>query len=256
MKRMSSGKSYWRRVWALFAVTVAALGIAAPAVAQQAITTASGIVFAYSSQYKSYIPVGYQPNMIYRGSYLLSCTRNADTQNYFIVMNATCKDENGQSRATELFGYEYCLTDVWNNNGHLNCRHPAGRYEATCRNESMTSGPAPGISPRPGAIYLYAECKNEQGSYQGSYLNAQVTNQGCIYYTGPWGPVSYTAQGNIDNINGQLQCTGGQVSYTPPPACVDTGNGNPCTVQSGSGRPVGGGYTCGPEGANLPGCEP
>lgn len=235
----------------------------------QPLMTSSGTVLAAYGPASSgfYAGILYLPNMTYRGSYLATCTRLPDTSvnGTTAVMNADCQENiapfsNGSSggvinrRDTSLVSYDFCLTDVLNNNGHLNCRVPQGSYQATCKNAEMVSGPN---NTRPGANYLYAECADEKGAYHPNYLGAYVTDQGCVYTNTGWG--QYVAEGDIKNVNGALQCYG--ATAAPQDTCLTPGPAG-CPVQSGTGTgerggaTPAGGYTCGPEGANLPGCIP
>jgi len=247
------------QILALAATTIAALLSAAPASAQQLVTTATGEIFAAGTGNNAgyYVPVGWRPNMTWRGSYTKSCPErlpdiytSGGSLNQ-VTLHMKCKAENGSIFETWLVGYEFCLTDIYNGDGHLRCQVPNGSYLATCKNAQMVDG----SDFKAGANYLYADCKAYDGTYHQNFLNAQVTNSGCLYFysaaTLPAGlPPFYSAGGQISNNNGVLTCE-------PPtqPPCVHNGYYGTCFVQSGGSPGQGGGYTCGPEGALLPGCK-
>jgi hypothetical protein len=247
-------------VAALFLVTL----VAAPVSAQQVVTTATSQIFAMDTKDGTgvYQQIFWVPNKTWRGSYTKSCPQRLPDSDFnpnstaavnTVRLNMVCLAEDGKKITTALVAYEFCLTDVYNDNGHLKCRLPSGSYQATCRNAEMINGGAPSDF-RPGANYLYADCQRRDGSYQPTSLNAQFTSNGCLYHFSTFGGF-YSNGGDIANLNGALTCVPPQPTQ---PTCSVPGPGGACTVASGGNRGavIGNGYSCGPEGADLPGCTP
>jgi hypothetical protein len=244
-------------IGALFALLLAA----APASAQTVVTVATSQIFAMDTKDGAgiYQQIFWLPNKTWRGSYTKSCPKRLADSDYnnnspstlnTVKLNMECYTEDGKKNATSLVAYEFCLTDVYNDNGHLKCRVPSGSYLATCKDAQMVAG----SDFRPGANYLYANCRRQDGSYEQNFLNAQMTSSGCLYHYTSFGGF-YSSGGDVTNNNGALMCT---PPSTQAPTCSVPGPGGACTVASGGNRGavIGGGYTCGPEGADLPGCEP
>ena len=126
------------------------------------------------------------------GSYRQTC-KNIKTSGS--TLRARCKDGEGNYRDSELSNYYQCQNDIQNNNGYLQCgggsgqygynqqwngNVPAGSYQQTCRNVEVR-----GRS-------IWAECQDGNGNWRGSEL-----------------PNADRCTGEIQNINGNLQCTGG-----------------------------------------------
>ena len=235
--------------------------VAAPASAQQVVTVATSQIFALDTKEGSgiYDQIFWLPNKTWRGSYTKSCPKRLADSDFnpnsaaslnAVKLNMVCTTEDGKENTTGLVAYEFCLTDVYNDNGHLKCRVPGGSYLATCKDAQMVAG----NDFKSGANYLAANCKRRDGSYAQNFLNAQVTSSGCLYHYTTFGGF-YSSGGDITNNNGALMCT-------PPslqaPTCSVPGPGGACTVASGGNRGAvsRNGYSCGPEGADLPGCTP
>ena len=123
---------------------------------------------------------------------------------------------------------DQCLYDIKNINGQILCTSPPGTYLQTCKGTNMRNA----ANTYNGANVLWANCENANGQWVVSQLANAFDCLG----------------GDIANENGVLTC------HLPG----NSGN----TVQGGgrtAGNPnavSGGQPSCGPEGANLPGCVP
>ena len=124
------------------------------------------------------------------GSYQQTCTNISVSGT---TLNATCKNASGQwAPPASLPNFNQCIGDIRNLNGQLHCNMgsspPSGSYTQTC--ESIyTSGTT-----------LNATCKNANGQ---------------------WAPPSSLSNfnqcgGDIQNVNGQLECNMGSAPPSGP----------------------------------------
>ena len=192
-----------------------------------------------NSQAGFYNQVFWIPNEPVHGSFSKTCVKNgmrdSNSANLnTVAMNRKCQKEDGSWRNSSLIAYEYCLTDIFNDNGQLRCSVPHGSYLATCRNAAMTNGAHDPSNLKPGANVLSAECKGYDGAYHATTLNAQMASVGCLFQdvSTTWGTF-YFAGGDIANVNGVLACI---LPPPPPPpqACSSNGVTYACAVPGGN----------------------
>ncbi len=84
----------------------------------------------------------------------------------------------------------------------------------------------------PGANFLYANCEKPDGTNQQNFLDAEVTDAGCVYAYPTQSsayPTSYVAAGDLINVNGVLTCA----PPAQPPTQSCNALGGACTENSG-----------------------
>jgi hypothetical protein len=113
------------------------------------------------------------------GSYQQSCElTSVDGTN----LHSNCRDRNGNLHPTDLFGFDQCVGDIFNDNGTLRCSKgtapPAGSYTRSCQNTFVDAGT------------LHSACRDRSGQLHTTQLDGFAQ---CI--------------GDILNANGNLECS-------------------------------------------------